>query len=258
MLWFFSIAPPHQPSFVHISILYKDKNISMNCPNQNQFEYRKSILKKKKKVRSKPDSEELCNLENSLFKIRILERMSDIEKSIPQIPFQTNLSIQTLNMNTLKVTIENVIAKFKSLNTDYKEAFNSFDINNFTLLHYICALDYYEIIPIYLQNGISLNLKSEINSTTPLQIAILKGNTKTVSRLVKLGVIFNNESDTAQTSEHKCEDIQSLEMAIDRKYYEIIEILLRALSLKYSILRAENIEENKSIIKGNSLNSIES
>lgn len=61
-------------------------------------------------------------------------------------------------------------------------------------MHYITALDYYELIPVLHEYGANLNLKSS-NNMTPLVIASAKGFEKSVKKLIRLGAEFWQESE---------------------------------------------------------------
>lgn len=60
------------------------------------------------------------------------------------------------------------------------------------MLHYVTALNYYELIPILYEHGADINVKSSSN-LTPLMIAAAKGHEKSVKKLMRLGAAFWNE-----------------------------------------------------------------
>ena len=63
---------------------------------------------------------------------------------------------------------------------------NLVDEKGASLLHYITALNYYELIPILHEYGANVNIKSS-NNLTPLMIAAAKGHEKSVKKLMRLG-----------------------------------------------------------------------
>lgn len=68
---------------------------------------------------------------------------------------------------------------------------NSLDEHGCSLLHYVAALDYHEIVNLLHEYGADLSLKTGYNSggenMTPLMIAAAKGYQKTVKKLMRLG-----------------------------------------------------------------------
>lgn len=73
---------------------------------------------------------------------------------------------------------------------------NEIDAEGGALIHYITALDYYELLNLLHENGADLNLKSKEN-LTPLVIAAAKGCEKSVKKLIRLGATFclDNEEE---------------------------------------------------------------
>lgn len=67
---------------------------------------------------------------------------------------------------------------------------NELDPNGGALIHYITALNYYEIIPLLHEHGADINIQSS-SGITPLVIAAAKGFEKCVKKLMRLGAVFS-------------------------------------------------------------------
>lgn len=86
---------------------------------------------------------------------------------------------------------------------------NSFDANGVALIHYIVALNYYELIQTICEHGGDINIKSQ-SGLSPLVIAAANGNTlifvikytigyeKSVKKLIRLGAVLWNEKDSKE------------------------------------------------------------
>ncbi len=57
-------------------------------------------------------------------------------------------------------------------------------------MHYVAALNYYNIIPLLVKHGSDINARTEKDGLTPLMIAAAKGYEKSVRKLVRLGALF--------------------------------------------------------------------
>lgn len=53
---------------------------------------------------------------------------------------------------------------------------NQLDEYGGSLLHYVTALNYYELIQVLVENGANINIQSSTNNITPLVIAAAKGH----------------------------------------------------------------------------------
>lgn len=71
---------------------------------------------------------------------------------------------------------------------------NEVDESGATLIHYVTALDYHELINILYANGCDINAKIT-NNITPLVIAVANNFIKSVKQLIRLGATFWNEQD---------------------------------------------------------------
>ena len=89
-----------------------------------------------------------------------------------------------------------------------KSLINSVDSNGATLLHYVTALNYYELIPLLHENGADINIKTTRSSLTPLMVAAAKGHEKSVKKLMRLGAVFWNDFENDGSKLTKAEDDQ--------------------------------------------------
>lgn len=71
---------------------------------------------------------------------------------------------------------------------------NEQDEQGATLIHYVTALDYHELITLLHEHGCDINVKTK-NNITPLVIAAANNFEKSVKRLIRLGATFWKESE---------------------------------------------------------------
>ena len=67
-------------------------------------------------------------------------------------------------------------------------------------MHYVTALNYYELIQVLVENGANINIQSSTNNITPLVIAAAKGHEKCVKWLIRLGAHFWHDSEEVESS----------------------------------------------------------
>lgn len=75
-----------------------------------------------------------------------------------------------------------------------KQDLNSKDDKGCALIHYICALNYHDLIPLMHEYGADINLPMGDKGRTPLVIAAARGNEKTVKKLMRLGASLNSQT----------------------------------------------------------------
>lgn len=71
---------------------------------------------------------------------------------------------------------------------------NQIDSYGASLLHYVTALDYYELIPILFEHQADINIRSS-SCLTPLVIAAAKGYEKSVKKLIRYGAVLIRDKD---------------------------------------------------------------
>lgn len=105
--------------------------------------------------------------------------------------------LETLNKEFIKRVLQKILNRLreKFSEIDRKQLINDFDQDGNTILHYVTALNYYELIPLLYENGADLNVKSSKNNLTPLMVAAAKGYEKSVKKLMRLGAVFWNENN---------------------------------------------------------------
>ena len=70
--------------------------------------------------------------------------------------------LETLNKEFIKRVLQKILNRLreKFSEIDRKQLINDFDQDGNTILHYVTALNYYELIPLLYENGADLNVKS--------------------------------------------------------------------------------------------------
>lgn len=103
--------------------------------------------------------------------------------------------LETLNKEFIKRVLEKILAKLKSEKTEAERLalINTLDEKGASLLHYVTALNYYDLISLLVEFGADINVKCVNNNVTPLMIACAKGHEKSVKKLVRLGAEFWNQ-----------------------------------------------------------------
>jgi ankyrin repeat protein len=66
---------------------------------------------------------------------------------------------------------------------------NEYDPNGATLIHYITAMNYHEMITLLHEYGADINILTK-SGLSPIVIAAAKGYEKSVKRLMRLGAVF--------------------------------------------------------------------
>jgi ankyrin repeat protein len=104
--------------------------------------------------------------------------------------------LETLNREFIKRVMTKMLTRMKDeLNSEERmRLVNDLDEYGGSLLHYVTALDYYEMIPLLHEYGADLNIKSS-NNMTSLVIAAAKGHEKSVKKLIRLGAVFWNDGE---------------------------------------------------------------
>lgn len=74
---------------------------------------------------------------------------------------------------------------------------NEQDQNGACFIHYVTALNYYEMITLLHDNGADINLLTK-SGLSPIVIAAAKGHEKSVKRLMRLGAVFGQASQTLE------------------------------------------------------------
>lgn len=203
--------------------------VKQNQNQSNLFEYKQQIPKslKKKRIRNSQQSDSLLEGDPREFKVRIVERLTFLEQKInnkegnagsgagyqhqndAEAPSSDNLKeqvknlnddmLETLNREFVKRVLVKILERMKNemSESERKNLLNQFDPNGATLLHYVTALNYYELIPVLHEYGADINIKSALNQLSPLMIAAAKGHEKGVKKLMRLGAVFWNDSDEA-------------------------------------------------------------
>ena len=118
--------------------------------------------------------------------------------------------LETLNREFIKRVLQKIVDRMNKEMTlqEKKSLINSIDSNGATLLHYVTALNYYELIPLLHENGADINMKTKRSSMTPLMVAAAKGHEKAVKKLMRLGAVFWNDSQGDSSKLSKAEDDQ--------------------------------------------------
>lgn len=84
-----------------------------------------------------------------------------------------------MNREYIKRVMSTILEKFKINQSDTSSIVNSLDDHGCSLLHYVAALNYHEIVNLLHEYGADLSLKTGSNSggenMTPLMIAAAKG-----------------------------------------------------------------------------------
>lgn len=110
-----------------------------------------------------------------------------------------NEVLETLNREFISRILLKILARLKK-EVPEKERItllNSLDQNGVSLLHYLIALNYFELIKPLCEMGVDINLKT-LSGLSPLVIAAAKGYEKAVKKLIRLGAILwkgGNEKD---------------------------------------------------------------
>ena len=99
--------------------------------------------------------------------------------------------LETLNREFIKRVLTKILEKIKEeiTNEEATKLINEIDEYGASLLHYVTAINYYELIPILHEAGADLNIKTS-NNLTPLIIAAAKGHEKSLKKLIRLGAVF--------------------------------------------------------------------
>lgn len=71
---------------------------------------------------------------------------------------------------------------------------NEADEQGATLIHYVTALDYHELIVLLQEHGSDINAKTG-NNITPLVIAAANNFEKSVKKLIRLGAVFWSDQE---------------------------------------------------------------
>lgn len=249
-------APSHKPAFVPLYLMYGEEKIAtarMGSKNR-LFEYRevKSGKKKVKVVsflRPKPESEN-DNAQKE-YKIRAIECLCSLDMRLSQSDSQLNESmtiggneytiaeLRELSNEQLELlTHVHFVQIARKLFAKLKEKFgvartarmlNEKDSQGCALVHYIAALNYYELIELLKDYGAALNIKTDNENLTPLVISAAQGNKKTLSRLLSFGV---SEHEEVKLDESEWKRVNPMKLAVERKYHGILEMLLRDMTLK--------------------------
>jgi hypothetical protein len=255
-------APSHKPSFVPIYLIYEGEKIAtarMGSKNR-LFEYRglrydKKKLKAVSFLRAKPDSENDHDLKE--YKIRAIESLCSLDMKMNQSNPQPSESL-TIDGN------EYTIAELRKLSNEQLELLthahfmqiarklfnklrekfgakrtalmlNEKDSQGCALIHYIAALNYYEMIELLRSYGAALDIKTDNEHLTPLVISAAKGNKKTLSRLLSFGVREEEKQGNIETKL-----VNPMKLAVEREYHGILEMLLRDMTLKSAMTNEDS------------------
>lgn len=214
------------------------------------FEYRKPQKKKQTKLlRNKYNSKDLLERDSREFKVRVIEKLSDISSHLEtrlsdssdqrqaersaepsnergfNIDQYMNLGSDTLEALNRQFFLELTGKMFEKMRKilpkeEIKRIINALDENGAALLHYFSALDYYEVVSLFKQIGADLNVKSW-NGLTPLFISASRGNEKTVSKLVYYGVEIITQSRPKHS--HTEDKNTSAELSRSSKYKVLVQ-----------------------------------
>ncbi len=266
-------APPHKVAFVQMSVVYMGEAVAATKTGSRQFEYRALRGEKKKRsknglsfLRQRPDTREQDERE---YKIRAIECLCCMESKLHS-PRGTG-GMQEAHME--RVTIsgrEYSMAELREMGDDQLEllgraAFeklvhglfkrlrqrlgaeetvriiNEQDEHGCALLHYVTALDYYELIEVFAHYGAALDVMTKDN-LTPLIISAAIGNKKTLSQLLSFGISGAEEQKTGSRrspavspTRGRTANVDPLRVAIEHKHHGILEMLLRDMTLKDAI-----------------------
>jgi ankyrin repeat protein len=99
-----------------------------------------------------------------------------------------------MNREFLKRVMTKILNRMKSElpNDERFQLINESDQYGGSLIHYVTALDYSELIVLLYEHGANLKAGSKI---TPLVIAAGKGYEKCVKKLIRLGAAFWRDDD---------------------------------------------------------------
>ena len=255
-------APPHKPAFVPFYLIYDGVKIAtarMGTTNK-MFEYRTLRVDKKKKkaisfLRPRPESD--LDQENKEYKIKLIERLSSLEFKLSQDNQKQSHESETIVINGQEYTILSLRelsneqldllthVQFVDISTKLfkklKEKFgveetakliNEKDSSGCALIHYIAALNYYELIEVLKSYGAELDIKTTNENLTPLVISAAKGNKKTLSKLLSFGANEEEKSDAKKSKNKSIQQLNPVQIAVERKYHGILELLLRDITLK--------------------------
>ena len=152
---------------------------------------------------------------------------------------------------------------------------NKLDAHGMNLTHYIVCLDYYELVPDLYRMGANLALPTKIPNSTknmvPIVICSAKGFQNTLSELMKYvsmpyhdeqevrlneekskvsylsPISHQNKDNDSDEEEHKSVTTEGpLEVAFRNKQHEILELLLRDMTLQKA-LNTDNCSEHGEI-----------
>jgi len=249
-------APPHKATFVSISLIYSGQIIasSRSGSNTKLFEYR--AVKPKKKKQHKETNflhHQETELESREYKIRAIECLSSLELRLHENA-KNNETAENMQNKSSKINVE-ILRKMKDeeLETIFREQFgkvcvevlqklkekfgsvrtanflNSYDEHGCALIHYISVLDYYELIEPLHSFGAILDIKTQNEQLTPLVISAANGNKKTLSQLLPYTETSHEEEKTSKSC------VSPLKIAVDRRHHDVLEMLLRDMTLKDAI-----------------------
>lgn len=171
-----------------------------------RFEYREHRnYKKTSLLRQRTDDSKSDQMDSREFKIRIIEKLSNLENKINSQKTTGRDESDTVDSEKAKgfQMGDDQIAKINSCSNDelenlgrqsfimivtrlfsllkekfpqqYSDYINELDEHGVALLHYFAALDYSELIQVFKEFGADLNIKTE-NNLTPLIISAARGN----------------------------------------------------------------------------------
>ena len=253
-------APSHKPAFVPIYLMYEGEKIATaRMGNQNRlFEYRglkydKKKLKAVSFLRSKPDSENDHDLKE--YKIKAIECLCSLdmkmnqskaqpsealtiggkEYTIDELREQSNEQLELLTHVHFVQIARKLFNKLKGKFGAKRTALmlNEKDSQGCALIHYIAALNYYEMIELLKDYGAALDIKTDNEYLTPSVISAAKGNKKTLSPLLSFGV---KEEEKEKQGETESKLVNPMKLAVKGNYHGILEMLLRDMTLKSAMI----------------------
>ena len=172
----YSLAPPHGVGFVKLELIYEGEIVSQEDPMLRcNFEYRQAVKHKKVTfLRARPDTDSSRDLESREFKIRIIERLTNLEhniqssgensasnsntqgersktKELIKLTDLNETQLDKLGKQSFLIITGKIFAKLQELflqNNRYLEMIDGLDEYGSSLLHYFAALGIYVILNI--------------------------------------------------------------------------------------------------------------
>jgi ankyrin repeat protein len=147
--------------------------------------------------RSRDTQDDLMNINERNFKLRIVERLERLEREVNSITENPNL-LTDCSMENMTQSIEekgfseeqlegtfvkilnNLIGAIES-----KDTLNSQDRDGCTLLHYACALRYHFLAATLISHGVNVNIQ-DLNGNTPFHWAMKNSDQHMIKILVEL------------------------------------------------------------------------